>query len=189
MTALLVKAIYDADGNVVALGELAVDDVAQLVGPLRFPDGSTQITAATGNGGGGSVTTISEEPPTPTFAGQEWFESDTGAKFIAYLNPTDSTLVWVSALATAGPTGPKGEDGYIGLDGPIGPQGPQGEVGPQGPQGEQGIPGDIASEARLAALEAQVAALITQMDTKATLGADVRFNSVTSVGDVNAFTG
>jgi hypothetical protein len=177
MTALLVKAVYDADGNVVALGELEIDDVAQLVGPLRFPDGTEQITAAVGGGGGGSVTTVAETPPTPTVEGQEWFESDTGAKFIAYRNPTDGALVWVSSLATAGPVGPKGEDGYIGSDGPPGPEGPQ------------GIPGDIASEARLAALEAQVADLIAQMATKATLDADVRFNSVTSINDVNAFTG
>jgi hypothetical protein len=147
------------------------------------------LPAAGGGGGGGSIVTVSEEPPVPLQEGEEWFESDTGAKFIAYLNPTDGTLVWVSALATAGPTGPQGADGYIGLDGPVGPQGPQGEVGPQGPKGDQGIPGDIASEERIAALEAQVAALIAQMDTKATLGADVRFNSVTSTGDINAFSG
>jgi hypothetical protein len=128
-------------------------------------------------GGGGSTLTVSEEPPVPLQEGEEWYESDTGQSFVAYRNPTDSALIWVSSLSTAGPMGPQGIQGI------------QGEIGPQGIQGIQGIPGDIASEERLAALEAQVATLIAQMETKATLGADVRFNSVTSVGDVNAFSG
>ena len=135
------------------------------------------ILPAAGGGGGGSTLTVSEEPPVPLQEGEEWYESDTGQSFVAYRNPTDSALIWVSSLSTAGPIGPQGIQGI------------QGEVGPQGPKGDQGIPGDAASEDRIVALETQVAALIAQMETKATLGADVHFNSVRSIGDINAFSG
>lgn len=54
-------------------------------------------------------------------------------------------------------------------------------VGPQGP------PGEPADMARVDALEARCAALEAAMATKATLNGDVRFNTVTTAGDVIGF--
>jgi hypothetical protein len=82
------------------------------------------LPAAGGGGGGASSLSVSVEPPVPTIEGEEWYESDTGALFIAYLNPTDGTLVWVSSTSSS-----------VGLTGPVGPQGPQGIQGEVGPQG------------------------------------------------------
>jgi hypothetical protein len=82
------------------------------------------LPAAGGGGGGASSLSVSVEPPVPTIEGEEWYESDTGALFIAYLNPTDNTLVWVSSTSSS-----------VGLTGPVGPQGPQGIQGEVGPQG------------------------------------------------------
>jgi hypothetical protein len=150
MTALLVKAIYDADGNVVALGELAVDDVAQLVGPLAFPDGTIQATAATGNGGGSGVVSSPTPPDAPT-EGQTWFETDSGRSYIWYVNPDTLVGCWIAVSqidAVGGPQGPQGEvgpQGPQGIQGEVGPAGPTGAdstvPGPQGPQGEAGAQG------------------------------------------------
>jgi hypothetical protein len=64
-------------------------------------------------------------------------------------------------------------------------------TGPQGPQGEPGTPADMsrveALEARCTTLEAQVADLYAQLATKATLNADVRFNTVVAAGNISAF--
>jgi hypothetical protein len=150
MTALLVKAIYDADGNVVALGELAVDDVAQLVGPLAFPDGTIQSTAATGNSGGSGVVSSPTPPDAPT-EGQTWFETDSGRSYIWYVNPDTLVGCWIAVSqvdAVGGPQGPQGEvgpQGPQGIQGETGPAGPTGAdstvPGPQGPQGEAGAQG------------------------------------------------
>lgn len=131
MTALLVKAIYDADGNVVALGELAVDDVAQLVGPLAFPDGTIQSTAATGNSGGSGVVSSPTPPDAPT-EGQTWFETDSGRSYIWYVNPDTLVGCWIAVSQVDAVGGPQGEPGPQGEVGPTGPQGIQGETGPQG---------------------------------------------------------
>jgi len=56
--AILLKPIYDIEGKVVALGELAVDESAQLPGPLVFPDGTIQTTASTGGSGSGDLTDL-----------------------------------------------------------------------------------------------------------------------------------
>lgn len=135
------------------------------------------LPAAGSGGGGGSTLTVAEEPPVPLQEGEEWYETDTGYSFVSYRNPTDGALIWVSSIATAGPIGPKGEPGYVGSD------------GIQGPPGPQGIPGESADEARFAVIEAQIAELYAQMATKATLDADVKFNSVTTTTNVTAFSG
>ena len=126
MTALLVKAIYDADGNVVALGELEIEDVAQLPGPLAFPDGTIQSTAATGNGGGSGVVSSPTPPDAPT-EGQTWFETDSGRSYIWYVNPDTQVGCWIAVSQVDAVGGPQGEPG------------PQGPVGPQGEPGAQGI--------------------------------------------------
>ena len=123
--AILLKPIYDIEGNVVALGELAPDDVAQLVGPLAFPDGTIQSTAATGNSGGSGVVSSPTPPDAPT-EGQTWFETDSGRSYIWYVNPDTLVGCWIAVSQ---------------VDAVGGPQGPQGQVGPQGPQGIQGDTG------------------------------------------------
>ena len=142
----------------------------------KFNGYGWDILPAAGSGGGSSLV-VAEEPPIPTVEGEEWYESDSGCSFVAYRNPTDGALVWVSSISTSGPMGPQGIQGI------------QGDVGPQGEQGIQGIPGASADEARFAALEARVAALEAEMANKATLNTDVRFNSVVTATDVTAFSG
>ena len=57
----------------------------------------------------------------------------------------------------------KAQPGPPGPAGPAGARGPQGEGGPVGPRGPQGQPGAPADEARLAALERELAALREQL--------------------------
>ena len=123
--AILLKPIYDADGNVVALGELETEDVAQLPGPLAFPDGTIQTTAATGNGGGSGVVS-SPTPPDAPKEGQTWFETDSGRSYIWYINPDTQVGCWIAVSQIDAVSGPQGEPG------PQGPTGPQGEPGTQG---------------------------------------------------------
>jgi hypothetical protein len=99
--AILLKPIYDVEGKVVALGELAIDEEAQLPGPLAFPDGTVQLTAATGNGGG---VIVQDVPPQDPKSGQVWFESDTGKNFIYYLN-ADGSGQWIESAQPVGPAG------------------------------------------------------------------------------------
>jgi hypothetical protein len=99
--AILLKPIYDVEGKVVALGELAIDEEAQLPGPLAFPDGTVQLTAATGNGGG---VIVQDVPPQDPKSGQVWFESDTGKNFIYYLN-SDGSGQWIESAQPVGPAG------------------------------------------------------------------------------------
>lgn len=145
MTALLVKAVYDADGNVVALGEIAIDEVAQLTGPLAFPDGTIQSTASTGNGGGSGVVS-SPTPPDAPKEGQTWFETDSGRSYIWYVNPDSLVGCWIAVSQVDAVGGPQGEPG---------PQGPKGDQGIQGETGPQGIGlryvGRVASIAELPA--------------------------------------
>jgi hypothetical protein len=84
------------------------------------------LPAAGGGGGGASSLSVSVEPPVPTVEGEEWYESDSGISFVAYKNPTDNKLIWVSPVGGKGATGPQG---------PIGPQGPKGDTGPSSPGG------------------------------------------------------
>jgi hypothetical protein len=121
------------------------------------------------------------------------------------VGPTGADSTVPGPVGPQGPPGPDGKDGADGMDGetgpqgldgevgPVGPQGPagnegptgpQGPMGPQGPQGEPGTPADVA---RLDALEARCAALEAAMAGKASLNADVRFNSVTAAGEITAF--
>jgi hypothetical protein len=74
------------------------------------------------NAAGGA--TVSDSAPGTPFAGQIWFESDTGKTFVYY----DSQWVEIGAqpLGQIGPTGPSG---------PSGPAGPTGATGSTGPTG------------------------------------------------------
>lgn len=74
------------------------------------------------NAAGGA--TVSDNAPATPFAGQIWFESDTGQTFIYY----DSLWIEIGAqpLGQIGPTGPSG---------PSGPSGPTGATGSTGPTG------------------------------------------------------
>src|SRR5215217_3701431 len=74
------------------------------------------------------------------------------------------------ALGPAGSPGPKGDPGLTGAAGPAGPQGSPGPPGPSGPQGSPGPAGPAGPapdltplQARIAALETQVAALQAQV--------------------------
>jgi hypothetical protein len=106
---ILLKPLYDIDGNVVALGELESGEAATLPGFLEFPDGTTQTTAYTGETGAGGVVVKDVPPENPT-AGQVWFESDTGKSFIYYLNE-DGSGQWIESAQPTGPAGPIGETG------------------------------------------------------------------------------
>ena len=104
-------------------------------------------------GEAGSVIVL-DVPPADPFAGQTWFESDTGKTYIWYINP-DGVGQWISIYTAGekgdtGPQGPAGDPGPAGGPvGPAGPMGPQGLPGIQGPQGAQGNGlqpmGDLAS--------------------------------------------
>ena len=74
------------------------------------------------NAAGGA--TVSDSAPGTPFAGQIWFESDTGKTFVYY----DSQWIEIGAqpLGQIGPTGPSG---------PSGPTGPTGATGSTGPTG------------------------------------------------------
>jgi hypothetical protein len=126
--AILLKPIYDNEGKVVALGELEKDEQAQLPGPLAFPDGTLQFTAATGDGGGAFP---GPTPPPDPSSGDLWWNTTSGLLYVYYAD-TDSGQ-WVISNSTPGPIGPQGEVG------PAGPAGPQGEVGPPGPAGSGGV--------------------------------------------------
>lgn len=99
--AILLKSIYDIEGNVVALGELAPDDEAQLGGPLVFADGTVQATAYTGDEVASGVK-VKELPPENPTEGQVWFESDSGNTYVYYTNPTSGTGSWVGTGVLAG---------------------------------------------------------------------------------------
>jgi hypothetical protein len=92
-------------------------------------------------GEAGSVIVL-DVPPADPFAGQTWFESDTGKTYIWYINP-DGTGQWIS-IYTAGEKGDKGDTGPAGEPGPAG--GPQGPAGPIGPQGLPGIQGEQGAQ-------------------------------------------
>lgn len=47
MESILLKAIKNANGDYVGIGELTPDEIAVLTGPLKFADGTEQTTAAT----------------------------------------------------------------------------------------------------------------------------------------------
>jgi hypothetical protein len=97
-----------------------------------------------------------------------------------------------------GPQGDKGDQGIQGIQGEVGPQGPVGATGadstvpgPQGIQGETGAtgpqgPAGEVTQAAFDELVARVVALENAMATKATLNADVRFNTVIANGDITA---
>ena len=74
------------------------------------------------NAAGGA--TVSDSAPGTPFAGQIWFESDTGKTFVYY----DSQWIEIGAqpLGQIGPTGPTGPSG------PVGPTGATGSTGPTG---------------------------------------------------------
>jgi hypothetical protein len=74
--------------------------------------------------GDGGAATVSDAAPSTPFAGQIWFESDTGKTFVYY----DSQWIEIGAqpLGQIGPTGPSG---------PSGPSGPTGATGSTGPTG------------------------------------------------------
>ena len=74
------------------------------------------------NAAGGA--TVSDSAPATPFAGQIWFESDTGKTFVYY----DSQWIEIGAqpLGQIGPTGPSGPSG------PVGPTGATGSTGPTG---------------------------------------------------------
>lgn len=94
----------------------------------------------------------------------------------------------VGAQGVAGPQGSTGPAGPQGEIGPAGPQGIAGSDGAPGATGPQGAPGTPADAARLDALEARCAALEAALAGKASLNADVRFNSITAAGDITAFS-
>jgi len=85
------------------------------------------------NASGGA--TVSDSAPASPFAGQIWFESDTGKTFVYY----DSQWVEIGTqpLGPSGPTGPVGATGPTGLTGATGPTG----IGATGPTGATGITG------------------------------------------------
>jgi hypothetical protein len=74
---------------------------------LKFADGTTQTTAATG--GGTSITISTTAPSSPT-AGELWWNSETGLLSIYYNDGSSSQ--WVSAAS--GPQGPQGPAGAAG---------------------------------------------------------------------------
>jgi hypothetical protein len=97
-------------------------------------------------GGEAGSVIVKDVPPESPFAGQTWFESDTGKTYIWYINP-DEFGQWIS-IYTAGEKGDQGDPGPAGVPGPAGgpvgpagPIGPQGLPGPTGPQGAQGAEG------------------------------------------------
>ena len=92
-----------------------------------------------------------------------------------------------------GDQGIQGEAGAKGDQGEKGDQGIQGEKGADGANGADGTPADMsrveALEIRCTTLEAQIADILSQLAGKASLGADVAFNSITAVEDITAFYG
>lgn len=152
------KALYAVGGEPEAFAEVASGDTLRAPsGGVKFPDGTIQITAP-----GYPV----EGPVGPQ--GPEGPIGETG------LPGADSTV--------PGPTGPAGEngaDGAIGPAGPAGTDGADGETGPAGSAGPEGptvVSADAGNTAilgtdgflyvpatSLAALEARVAELEAQM--------------------------
>jgi hypothetical protein len=106
-------------------------------------------------GEAGSVIVL-DVPPADPFAGQTWFESDSGKTYIWYINP-DGFGQWISIYTAGekGDPGPKGDTGEPGPaggpQGPAGPIGPQGLPGVQGPQGAQGT--GITAKGELASVD------------------------------------
>jgi hypothetical protein len=88
------------------------------------------------NASGGA--TVSDNAPSSPFAGQIWFESDTGKTFVYY----DSQWVEIGTqpLGPSGPTGPTGVTGATGATGPTGVTGPTG-IGATGATGVIGPTG------------------------------------------------
>jgi len=143
-------------------------------------------------------------PQNPT-TGQQ-YTSDTGITYVynGYAWEVDVQESLTGPTGPQGPVGPQGDIGPAGPQGPAGadstvpgPQGPagaDGAVGPQGPAGADGAPGTPADmarvdalEARCTTMEAQIADLYAQLANKASLNADVRFNTVVAAGDITAF--
>ena len=82
------------------------------------PVGNTITIASSGGGGGGSGNTFLESTtaPTPTYAGDRWFDTDEGNLYTAITD--DSGLIWVQLNAgIVGPTGPQGNTGPSGIVG------------------------------------------------------------------------
>jgi hypothetical protein len=124
---------------------------------IKFPDGTTQGTAAYGVGGGLTYYYQSTEPESEELVpGQRWMDSDTGIEFV-YINDGNSSQ-WIQPTVPTGlgATGPQGNTGATGPQGNTGPQGPTGAAstvagptgptGPTGPQGNTGATGATGSQ-------------------------------------------
>lgn len=92
------------------------------------PPGPAGPAGAPGAEGTPGKAFVGDGPPVAPMPGQFWWESDSGALYVHYLDPSGVPGQWVE-MSGPGPTGPTGATGATG------PQGPQGATGPQGPPG------------------------------------------------------